>query len=129
MPGSQTATSRRPSIIYGQHHEDFEMARRHVGKKDAKDIASERIETLFELARSEARSGNHPRARRYVSLALRIGERHKVRAGHKREYCAKCHSYFIPLVNMRSRTGSRRVIITCLTCGNILRYPIGSPKR
>lgn len=105
------------------------MARRHVGRKDAKEIASERIETLFELARSEARNGNHVRARRYVSLALRIGERHKVRAGHKREYCPKCHSFFLPLVNMRSRTGSSRVIITCLTCGNIIRYPIAGPGR
>ncbi len=104
------------------------MTRRHLGKRDAKQIAAERIDALFEMARSEAKSGNHDRAKRYVSLALRIGERHKVRAGHTREYCPKCHSFFVPPVNVRTRTGSSRVIITCLACGTILRFPIKGPR-
>lgn len=100
------------------------MARRHVGKRDAKGIAAERIEMLFELARNEAKAGRHDRAKRYVALALRMGERHKVRPGHKREYCPGCHAYFVPPQNVRSRTGAGRVIITCLGCGRILRYPL-----
>jgi len=101
------------------------MARRHLGKKDAKGIAADRIERLFELARTEAKAGKQDRAKRYVALALRIGERHKVRPGHKREYCPDCHAYFVPPVNVRSRTGERRVIITCLSCGHVLRLPMG----
>lgn len=101
------------------------MARRHLGKKDAKGIAADRIEGLFELARTEARAGRQDRAKRYVGLALRIGERHKVRPGHKREYCPNCHAYFTPPSNVRLRTGAGRVIITCLGCGHILRFPIG----
>jgi ribonuclease P protein subunit RPR2 len=105
------------------------MARRHLGKKDAKGIAAERIEVLFEMAGTEAKAGKHDRARRYVALALRIGERHKVRPGHKREYCPSCHAYFVPALNARSRTGSGHVIITCLDCGNILRFPLGEKRR
>jgi ribonuclease P protein subunit RPR2 len=102
------------------------MARRHLGKRDAKGIAVDRIEGLFALAQSEAKVGRHDRAKRYVSLALRIGERHKVRPGHKREYCPNCHAYFVPPVNVRSRTGAGKVVITCLGCGHILRFPLAS---
>jgi ribonuclease P protein subunit RPR2 len=101
------------------------MARRYVGKKDAKEIASERIERLFELAEQEAHKGNQERAKRYVSLALRMGERHKVRAGHKRTYCPECLTFFVPPRNVRVRTGRGRVSMTCLECGHIVRYPLG----
>jgi len=100
------------------------MGRRHVGKRDAKDIAKERIDTLFELAESEALKGNSVRSKRYVSLALRMGERHKVRAGHKRTYCPGCLSFFVPPKNVRVRTGRGRLSITCLSCGNVSRYPL-----
>jgi len=100
------------------------MARRYVGKRDAKDIAVERIERLFGLAEEEALKGNQVRSRRYVSMALRMGERHKVRAGHKRTYCPECLSFFVPPRNVRVRTGRGRVSMTCLECGHILRYPL-----
>jgi len=105
------------------------MARRHLGKRDAKSIAADRIDGLFELAEAEARAGKHQWAKRYVSLALRIGEKHKVRAGHKREYCPSCHAYYIPPINVRSRTGSGKIIITCLSCGHITRFPLGKRGR
>jgi len=100
------------------------MSRRYVGKKDAKDIAKERIDRLFELAETAAQAGNASRSKRYVSLALRMGERHKVRASHKRTYCGNCLMYFIPPRNVRVRTGRGRVSMTCLECGFITRYPI-----
>ncbi len=100
------------------------MARRYVGKRDAKDIAAERIDKLFELAKQEAMNSNQVRAKRYVSMALRMGERHKVRAGHKRTYCPECLAFFVPPRNVRVRTGRGRVSITCLECGHISRYPL-----
>ncbi len=100
------------------------MARRYVGKGDAKDIAKERIERLFDLAKQDAWIGKQTRSKRYVSMALRIGERYKVRPGHKRTYCPKCHSFFIPPRNVRVRTGRGRISMTCLECGNVLRYPL-----
>ncbi len=101
------------------------MARRHLGKSDSKAIAKDRIEKLFQLAELEAREGRKDRSKRYVSLALRMGERHKVRAGHKRTYCPECHVYFVPGRNMRNRVGRGRVAITCLDCGHVIRFPLG----
>jgi len=102
------------------------MARRHVGKKAAKDVAQRRIETLFELASQEAGQGADERARRYVQLALRLGERYKVRTRHKRKYCPECHSYFVPPRNVRVRTRDGKVAMTCLKCGHVIRYPMRS---
>ena len=104
------------------------MARRYVGKRDAKDIARERIERLFELAERDALAGSQERARRYVELALRMGERHKVRAGHKRTYCPSCHAFFTPPKNLRVRTHQGRVSMACLECGHIIRYPVKRPR-
>jgi ribonuclease P protein subunit RPR2 len=104
------------------------MARRHVGKKAAKDVAEGRMETLFELASEEAARGGDERARRYVQLALRIGERYKVPSKHKRKYCPKCRSYFVPPRNVRVRTRDGKVVMTCLGCGHIIRYPVRSGK-
>lgn len=112
------------TIIYAETVEDEKMSRRYVDKRDAKDIAKERIDRLFSLAEREARAGNAARARRYVALALRMGERHKVRPGHKRTYCGECLTYFVPPRNVRVRTGRGWVSITCLECGAIARYPL-----
>jgi len=98
-----------------------------VGKRDAKDIARERIERLFELAEKEALSGSHARAKRYVALALRMGKRHKVRSTHKRTYCPECLSFFTPPKNLRVRTHRGRISMTCLECGHIIRYPVNRP--
>jgi ribonuclease P protein subunit RPR2 len=105
------------------------MARRYVGKRDAKDIARERIEQLFSLAEQEAQKGNQVRAKRYVSMALRMGERHKVRAEHKRTYCPECLAFFVPPRNVRVRTGRGRVSMTCLECGHVLRYPLATASK
>jgi len=104
------------------------MSRRYVGKKDAKDIAKERIDRLFELAEREAVAGNMRRSKRYVALALRMGERHKVRTSHKRTYCGNCLAYFVPPRNVRVRTGRGRVSMTCLECGSVARYPLHAMK-
>lgn len=104
------------------------MARRHVSKRGAKDIAEERVDILFEEASSEARKGNDERAKKYVGLALRMSERHKVKASHKRTYCPECHAYFVPPRNVRVRTGSGRISMTCLSCGHVLRYPLRAKK-
>lgn len=101
------------------------MARRHLGKSDSKAIAKDRIEKLFRLAEEEAKASKMDRSKRYVDLALRMGERHKVRAGHKRTYCPDCHAYFVPSRNMRARVRHGRVSITCLSCGHISRFPLG----
>jgi len=104
------------------------MARRHVSKRSAKDIAEERVDVLFDEAAAEARKGDDARARRYVGLALRMSERHKVRATHKRTYCPECHTYFVPPRNVRVRTRSGKVAMTCLSCGHVIRFPMRIKK-
>jgi len=104
------------------------MARRHVSKRGAKDIAEERVDVLFEEAARAALSGDDAHAKRYVELALRMSERHKVRARHKRTYCPECHSYFVPPRTVRVRTGSGRVCMTCLSCGHVTRYPLKAKR-
>ncbi len=101
------------------------MARRQVSKKDAKRLAEEQVDRLFELAGIEARAGNDERATRYVSLAVRVIERYKVPARHKRTYCPSCHAFLVPPRNVRVRTGSKRLTVSCLRCGHIQRFPIG----
>lgn len=97
------------------------MTRKRVSKSDASKIASERISILLSRSRMETLNGREDRARRYVSLARRIGRRTQTSA--KGEYCKECNSYLIPGVNCRVRmTGGRRSI-TCLGCGNIKRIP------
>jgi ribonuclease P protein subunit RPR2 len=117
----------QPSIIYNPSDRES-MARRYVGKRDAKDIARDRIDRLFALAEKEAATGNQGRAKRYVTLALRVGERHKVRAGHKRTYCPSCHAFYVPPWNLRVRTHRGRVSMTCLGCGHITRYPVNKKR-
>lgn len=101
------------------------MARRHLSKSSAKDLAGERVDRLFELASSEAHHGNDARAKRYVELALRMGERHKVPSRHKRTFCPKCHTFFVPPRNVRVRTNRGKISFTCLSCGAVIRFPLG----
>ena len=100
-----------------------------MSKKSAKEIASERVDNLFTEAAREAASGNESRAKRHVELALRMSERPKIRASHKREYCSECHAFFVPPKNVRVRTRSGRVAMTCLGCGHVQRYPISQKRR
>lgn len=91
-----------------------------------KEIGSERIKILFDLASQEFK--NHPeRSDRYVHLARKIAMRYNIRMPKelKRKFCKKCYKYLVPGVNcrVRTRTMQRAVIVKCLECGNIMRYP------
>ena len=70
------------------------MHRRGRGKKRplAREAAADRIETLYSLAFNMARAGEMDLARRYLSLARRIGMRYTVRIPSrlKRSICRGC---------------------------------------
>ncbi len=96
-------------------------------KELEKDIAAERIQLLLDRAVSVF-GKDEELARRYVSLARRIGMRMGVRipSERKRFLCKECSSPLIPGRNCRVRIrarGSTTVIITCLSCGTLKRYP------
>jgi ribonuclease P protein subunit RPR2 len=89
-------------------------------------IARERIERLLTLAREEFKT-NPERSRSYVELARKIGMRYNVRLTkkQKRSFCKKCNQLLMPDETSQVQRDSKKklIIIKCLNCGNIYRYP------
>ena len=90
------------------------------------EIARERIDILLSEAR---KSLDHDTklSMRYVELAKKISMRTKVKipSEQKRYICKACG---LPLVlgkNARVRIlrGNSRIVVTCITCGALRRYP------
>ncbi len=98
-------------------------------RSEVRTIALERIEILLRLAK-EVTATDQGLARKYVELARKISTRTKVRipSAEKRFLCKNCGLPLIPGRNARVRTtkGNPRVVITCLSCGAVKRYPFGS---
>lgn len=88
------------------------------------DMAEQRIERLFELA-WKAYPERPGLADRYVDIARRISMRHRVSLPPelKKRVCKKCMSFLVPGENSRVRLDGKNVIVTCLKCGGIKRYP------
>jgi ribonuclease P protein subunit RPR2 len=95
-------------------------------KKDAhkaRDISMQRVQRLFELA-TEAYSRAPQRADRYVQIARKICPRTGTRMPRhiKRQICGKCGRYLPPgATRVRLRKGI--LTVTCLRCGEQMRYP------
>lgn len=88
-------------------------------------IPAERIDRLHDLAREATADGEVERAREYVGLARRIGERHRVSLPRRfrRFSCDDCDAYLRPGATARVRLQSGHVSIRCLACGATGRYP------
>jgi ribonuclease P protein subunit RPR2 len=88
------------------------------------DIAEQRIARLFTLAK-EAYNKDPALSNSYVDIARRISTRHRVSIPKelRRQICKNCGSYLLPGQNCRIRADGNNIIITCLNCGNIKRYP------
>jgi ribonuclease P protein subunit RPR2 len=93
-------------------------------------IAEERIEKLAKLAKEAGVSGEDVRAKRYVHLARKIAQRHRLKfpTELKRFTCSKCSAYLIPGRNARFRTNNKCVVISC-ECGACHRYPYKKRSR
>jgi ribonuclease P protein subunit RPR2 len=102
--------------------------RRNYGKMRSAvtAVARERIDLLLGQA-AEILPRDPKLATRYVGLAKRISTRTKVRIPRDKKHflCKKCGQPLIPGKNarIRLRSGNSRVIISCLSCGTIRRYP------
>ncbi len=94
-----------------------------------RDIAIQRIKLLYRYAIYEIRKGNVQLARRYVYIAKRIAAKARVKLPKsiKRSICKNCLVPLVPGVTSRIRLRSEgrgsRVVVTCLVCGWIHRYP------
>lgn len=105
-------------------------SRRHAGAKAFNvDMARQRIGRLFEMAARVYRD-RPDLADRYVDIARRISMRHRVSIPPdlKRSVCKQCYGYLAPGSSARVRADGRNVVITCLRCGGIKRYPYKRPK-
>src|SRR5206468_1859022 len=79
---------------------------------------------------------NENLSRRYVDLARRISKRTKTRIPSevKRYLCKGCGIALVPGHNARVRLHAHNtgIVITCLSCGSVRRYPVNSrisPKK
>ena len=88
-------------------------------------IPAERIDRLQELARAATAAGDLERAREYVRLARRIGERNRISLPRRfrRFSCDDCDAYLRPGATARVRLRAGHVSIRCLACGATKRYP------
>jgi ribonuclease P protein subunit RPR2 len=95
-------------------------------KPDPATIAAERVERLTALAREATLEGHDERARRYVRLARRVAERHRLRRPRAltRHTCDACDRYLVVGRNARHRLRDGHVVVTC-DCGHQQRYPYG----
>lgn len=100
---------------------------RKKNKAAARVIALERIEYLFRLAQ-ENFSDDPQKSKRYVLLARRIGMRYRVSLPSelKRSFCKKCGTFLVPGKNARVRLKNGFIIVSCLECGSLKRYPVKS---
>jgi len=100
---------------------------------ETRQIALQRIQTLFQLAKEKIRE-EPALAQRYVTIARKIAMRTKLRlpTEYRRMVCRHCKSFIYPGVNCRVRVQQRRephMVITCQVCGKITRIPLKSRKR
>ncbi len=103
-------------------------ARQNHGKlrSEVAQIARERIGILLVQAK-EKLSQSPELSRRYVELARKTSMRTKVRIPKESKHYL-CKNCGLPMVlgtnaRLRLRPGNQRIIISCLSCGAIRRYP------
>lgn len=110
----------------------------HVEKRDRKmkssikQIARRRIQILFQQAQ-RVYHDNPSLSNRYVAIARKIAMavRMPIPLEYKRQICKKCKILLVQGDNCRVRIRPKRephMVITCLSCGNKTRIPIGKKK-
>lgn len=96
------------------------------------DIAKARIRKLLTLAETEIlHHQNHNRARRYVTLARKIGMRYNVRIEKyfRNNICRSCNSYLVTSTASRIRCSGGKISRYCKNCGMITRVPLHRARR
>ncbi len=100
---------------------------------ETRQIALQRIRTLFELAKENV-SKEPELAQRYVQIARKIAMRTRLRLPreYRRLICRHCKGFIYPGVTCRVRVQQRRephVAVTCLLCGKTSRMPLRSREK
>jgi ribonuclease P protein subunit RPR2 len=101
--------------------------------EDSKQIALQRIQILFRLAK-EAIHDKPDLAQRYIVIARKIAMRTRLHLPpqYRLLVCKHCKRFILPGVNSRVRTqprGEPHIVVTCLHCGGKMRMPLRRKKR
>jgi len=94
-----------------------------MNKSKIREIATERIYRLFELAEQE--SAKHPeRSKRYVQLARKIGTRNKAKISKelKLKFCKKCGAFLKEGKNSEVKKENSYAVVKCNECSFVKRY-------
>jgi len=108
----------------------FKKRRRSKKPTDQIQIATERIEILFEQAEG-AFSSDPGLSDRYVDIARKISMKYNVPIAqkYKKRFCKHCKRYLVYGANARVRLDSKGkcVLITCENCGKKMRSGYSKP--
>jgi len=99
--------------------------KKRISQRKQKEIAKERIETLFQEA-EKVFSSNPSLSHRYVTLARKISMKVRMKFPRelKRRFCKHCYKFLMPGRNARIRTREGKLIIYCLECKKYTRIPL-----
>ena len=98
-------------------------------KRIVRDLALQRIRWLYKLSIDAVKRNDTELARRYVDIILSLSRKANVRLPKliKHSVCKNCHIPLIPgitaKIRLRSDGKSSWIVIKCLKCGWIHRYP------
>jgi len=99
------------------------MSKRRISKNAVVSIGEERISILTGLSKETLKDGNKDRARRYVSIAVRISRKTKAKMPADFRYCKKCLIPLVPGVSGTVRLTGGKIVTTCKECGALKRMP------
>ena len=90
--------------------------------KSANDYARERCVKLIQMARERVKT-DETLSKKYVRLARKIAQRHRVHLGNK-EFCKKCGIVWVvgDTVRVRNERGQKTTLYICV-CNNVRRFP------
>ena len=101
--------------------------------QNVKQIASQRVNTLFQLANKTYKQ-DPQLAQRYAYLARKIAMAAKIRLPkqYRLQICRHCKSFIQAGANSRIRIQQQRephIVITCLNCGKHMRIPLKNRRK
>jgi len=120
-------------ILWANLHIFSDVSWKGTLMNETRQIAMQRIRTLFRLAKQNIRK-EPELAQRYALIARKIAMRTRVRlpTEYRRMICRHCKSFIYPGVNCRVRVQQRRephVVTTCLVCGKQTRIMLKPRKK